>query len=95
MKMFISTAPIIFDLDKKVVNAVIMQLELENDSKENPSDAKDIGKLLKKGTEFIHVYDFVMVHILKTETLDYHYISKKYIKTYFPTIPTPPPNVAC
>ncbi len=95
MKMFISTAPLIFDLDQKVINAVIMQLEIENDTKENSVDANDINKLLKKGTEFIHVYDVVMVPILQTETLDYHYISNKYIKTYFPAIPTPPPNVAC
>lgn len=93
-KMIISTAPLILNLDKKVVNAVIMQLELENDTKEGASDAKDINNILKKGTEFFHVYDLVVVPSLRVDDIDYHYVSKKYIKTYFPRVPTPPPNQA-
>lgn len=93
-KMVISTAPMILNLDKKVVHAVIMQLEWENDSKESASDAKDINNILKKGTDFFHIYDFVVVPSLRVDDIDYHYVSKKYIKVYFPRVPTPPPNQA-
>ncbi len=93
-KMIISTAPIVLDLDKKVVNAAILQLELENNSKESGSDAKDINDFLKKGTEFIHVYDFVICPPVFTEKVSHHQFLRAYIKTYFPSVPTPPPNEA-
>jgi hypothetical protein len=92
--MLISTAPVFLNIDQKVVKAAIMQLELENDSKENPSEAKDLNNILKKGVDFLHVYDFTISPITPAEPIDFHFISKKYFKTYFPSVPTPPPNVA-
>ncbi|MBU0695886.1 MAG: hypothetical protein KKE39_05095 [Bacteroidetes bacterium] len=93
-KMLISTAPVFLNLDQKVVKAAIMQLELENDSKESHGEAKDLNNILKKGVEFLHVYDFKIISISLVQTIDYHFFSKKYFKTYFPSVPTPPPNVA-
>ena len=93
-KMCISTAPVFFDLDKKVVNAAIMQLELESEAKENNTDTKNVNNILKKGVDFINVYNFDVNLLLEIDDVDYHFVSKKYIKTFFPRVPTPPPNQA-
>lgn len=91
-KMIISTAPMFLSLDKKVVSAAIMQLELENEAKKNTSDAKEGNNLLKKGVDFMNDHEFGLTPILKIDDIDYHYVSKEYIKMYFPRVPTPPPN---
>jgi hypothetical protein len=93
IKMSITTAPIFFSLDKKVINAVIMQLELENNSKENPAEAKDNANFFKKGIDFIHCKNFEIAQLLILDDIDYHFIYKQYIKTFFPRVPTPPPNL--
>ena len=93
IKMAISTAPLFLCLDKKVVNAVIMQLELENNAKENPTESKDNNSFFKKGIDFIHYNDFEIAQILTIDDVDYHFVSKQYIKTFFPRVPTPPPNL--
>ncbi|TKB98926.1 hypothetical protein FA046_07365 [Pedobacter cryophilus] len=90
--MFISTAPVFFDLDQKVVNAAIMQLELEIEAKENNADTKNVNNFLKKGIDFINNQNFSVNTVLKIDDIDYHFVSKKYIKTYFPRVLTPPPN---
>ncbi len=90
--MFIVAAPLILSLDKKVVRSVIMQLELENDTKQSSSDSKESNNFLKNGFEFVRNYDYEIMPILKIDDIDYHYVSKKYIKKYFPRVPTPPPN---
>lgn len=90
--MIISTAPIFLSLDKKVVTAVILQLELENDSKKNTTDAKDGNNFLKKDSDFMRDHEFGLIPILKIDDIDYHYFSKEYVKMYFPRVPTPPPN---
>lgn len=83
----ISVAPVIFSLDKKLVSAVIMQLELENETKDG---TKDFNKVFNRGTEVKH--QFTLNYTLSTVFLDYHYLSKKYFTLYFPAVPTPPPN---
>lgn len=93
--MVISTAPVIFNLDSEIVNAVIMQLELENETKDNHSAAKHIKIFLKNGTDGNSFYSFLNVQFVVNNSVDYFYISKKYIKTFFPRVPTPPPNYAC
>jgi len=93
VKMAISTAPVFLSIDKRVVNAVILQLELENNAKENPSENKDNNNLFKKGIDFIHYNDFEIAHILTIDDIDCHFVSKQYIKTFFPTVLTPPPNL--
>lgn len=89
VKMSISVAPVIFSLDKKLVNSVIMQLELENETKEG---VKDFNKVFTSVKEFSHSFDFS--YTLTSVFLDYHYLSKKYLTLYFPAVPTPPPNHA-
>lgn len=85
--MMISIAPVIFSLDKKLVSAVIMQLELENETKDG---AKDFNKAFNKVNEIKHSFTFN--YSLSNIFLDYHYFSKKYLTLYFPAVPTPPPN---
>lgn len=88
-KMVISVAPVIFHLDNKVVNAVIMQLE--NETKEKDTTEKDTIKEKKSFDEYytqlirfnVHVLEVNILH--NQETLIYH-------KAYFPSVPTPPPN---
>jgi hypothetical protein len=92
-KTGISTALIFLSLDKKVVNAVIMQLELENNAKENPSDTKDNTNFFKKGIDFIHYNNFEIAQIFTSDYIDCHFVSKEYIKTFFQRVPTPPPNL--
>ena len=94
MKMVISTAPVIFDLDSKVVKAAIVQLELENETKDN-SAAKQMKTFLKSGTDYIHFSEFLTFSFILNNTTSRYYISKKYSKTYFPSVPTPPPNHTC
>lgn len=94
MKMIIATAPIIFDLDKTIVSAAILQLELENETKEATKSAKDLSQTLKKGVDFIHTYNLSNNFLIIDHVIDYHYLSKKYTELYFPSVPTPPPNFA-
>lgn len=93
VKMMIASAPIIFNLDKKIVNAAIMQLELENETKDSPKEAKE-NQFFKKNLDFIHTYNLVVDHFVIDEALNYHFLSKKYTNVYFPSVPTPPPNLA-
>lgn len=90
--MIISTAPVFINLDQKVVKAAIMQLELENENNESSGEAKDLNNIAKKGVEFLHVYDFKIIPITPVQAIDFHFISKKYLKIYFPLVLTPPPN---
>lgn len=91
VKMAISIAPVIFMMDKKVVNAVIMQLENETKSEKDSTDKEDLKE--KKAfdeyySQFIridfHVFQINSLH--NQENLIYHNI-------FYPVVPTPPPNV--
>lgn len=88
VKMLVAIAPVIFDFDKKLVNAAIMQLELEGETK----DAKDINKTFKTTCDLINSYDLAFSYSLVGEFSNYHYFSKKFLTLYFPPVPTPPPN---
>ena len=86
--MFIATAPVIFAFDKSLVNAVIMQLELETETK----DANDINKMFKKSNDLISSHEISFNYSLVSLFSNYHYFSKKHLTLYFPAVPTPPPN---
>ncbi len=88
--MFVAVAPVIFDFDKGLAKVAIMQLELENETK----DVKDINKMFKKSTDLINKHDYSFSYSLVSLFLNYDYFSKKYLNLYFPAIPTPPPNFA-
>jgi len=89
-KMVISIAPIIVaHFDPCSVNAAIMQLEIENETK--PTDIKEMSV-----KEYLTVTSFDLqlvhpVHILQvTSGNDDH---AKHLQPFYPSVPTPPPNV--
>ncbi|MCZ4242524.1 hypothetical protein [Pedobacter punctiformis] len=92
-KMGISGAPVFFtNVDKEIMNAVIMQIELEHDG------GKDAAKGTAKFTDFklIEVnyplvsYEFSSGHFSLNNSFFEH--SKRYVDPYHATVPTPPPN---
>ncbi|GGE53093.1 MULTISPECIES: hypothetical protein [Pedobacter] len=92
-KMGISGAPVFYkSMDKEIMNAVIMQIELEHDS------GKDTGKDITKFTDFkllelnhpIFAYEFSSSHFVLKSSFIEHF--KRYVDPYHPTVPTPPPN---
>jgi len=91
-KMIISVAPAFLSLNNKTVNAVIMQLELENKNEKDDPD-KDSGKEKKffdEDFQFVYYAEQVPVTI-KTNKL----LSPKhalYQPNHHPSVPTPPPD---
>lgn len=90
IKMGLSVAPVFISLDKKSVNAVIMQLEHDNDAKKSDS-SKEFEKE-KKGCDenFTHALIFEAFH--QHTSLSLAEESTAYSLTYHPSVPTPPPN---
>lgn len=91
-KMLISVAPVIVDqIDSKTINLVIMQLEIQH------PDLHDYKDLSHK--QAFATYDnnslFNLTPIALLVSKRYIKNNKKHIRTYFPLIPTPPPNYAC
>ncbi|MBC8052033.1 MAG: hypothetical protein H7Y13_03115 [Sphingobacteriaceae bacterium] len=90
MKMVISAAPLIIShFDKKAVNAVIMQLEIENHAKSN-----DVKETSVKEYFTMSSFRFTLLHptqLMLSEmiTVDHD----KHIRAFYPPVPTPPPNV--
>jgi len=92
-KMVISGAPVFFtSLDKEIMNAVIMQIELEH------SSGKDSNKNTAKFTDFKLIelnyslvsYDFSLYHFCLNNSFIEHF--KRHVDPYYPAVPTPPPN---
>lgn len=89
-KMVISIAPVIFQLDNKVVNAVIMQLENETKSeKENP-DKEDFKEKKSFDEYYTHLVRY-NIHVIEVNIL-HNQESLIYHEVYYPVVPTPPPN---
>ncbi|MFA6945729.1 MAG: hypothetical protein WC220_07465 [Pedobacter sp.] len=90
-KMVISIVPVIANhIDSKIVNAVIMQLEIESHNSKGADQMKDS---LTKGEWLsgFYKFNFCRPHsIIATNKyiamLDYQ------IQAFYPTVPTPPPN---
>jgi len=90
-KMVISGAPVFFaQLDKSLMNAVIMQLEAENSGDDaSKSSIKFVDQKL-----MFHFYELTY-HPVSMETgvtnsfIDH---SRRYVDPYHPSVPTPPPN---
>lgn len=90
-KMVISVAPLVAThLDSKIVNAVIMQLEIESHSTKGADQAKDS---LNKGEWLSDLFKFnfsqphqILAANKYIAMQDYH------IQVFYPTVPTPPPN---
>jgi len=90
-KMVISGAPVFFaHLDKNLMNAVIMQLEVEN-------QGDDTGKGSIKFADhklMFQRYDLIYVPVLIDFGITNSFIdhSRRYVDPYHPLVPTPPPN---
>lgn len=90
-KMVISIAPLIAThFDSKVVNAVIMQLEIETHSSTSTDHAKDS---LTKGEWLSGIFKF---NFEQPQTLiaikRYLAMQDFHIEAFYPSVPTPPPN---
>ncbi|MGB4399482.1 MAG: hypothetical protein WBJ10_08930 [Daejeonella sp.] len=90
-KMAISVAPMVaIHMDSEVVNAVIMQLEIENHSTKGADQAKDSlnkGEWLNGPSKF--KFFNPQVDILSNR---YILLRDNPIRAFFPSVPTPPPN---
>jgi hypothetical protein len=90
LKMVLSVAPLIVaHFDKQAVNAVIMQLEIENHAK--PGEVKDSS--IKEYLTLIH---FRLTQMSPTLLVLPSMISVDHdvhVQAFYPSVPTPPPNV--
>lgn len=91
IKMLIGAVPLMADsFDSKLINSVIMQLEEENHSEKSSGKIKqNLSKDYCNGhSEFS--FSNPMLYMLEGG-----YASEKqtHIRTYFPSVPTPPPSV--
>ncbi|RZL44971.1 MAG: hypothetical protein EOP00_18530 [Pedobacter sp.] len=90
-KMVISGAPVIFaHLDKALMNAVIMQLEVEN----NGDDTQKTSIKFADHKLMFHKYDLTYVPVILDYGVTNSFIehSRRYVDPYHPSVPTPPPN---
>ncbi len=90
-KMVISVAPLVADhMDSEVVNAVIMQLEIENHSAKGSEKAKDC---IDKGDWLngLNKYSFSRPQVV-IALGSYVFLRHSPIQAFYPSVPTPPPN---
>jgi len=90
LKMIISAAPLIMShFDKQAVNAVIMQLEIENNGKTNDVKESAVKEYFTLGN-----FGFTLSHpiqLILTSTISVDH--DKHVRAFYPAVPTPPPNV--
>jgi hypothetical protein len=89
-KMMLTTLPIIFDGKKILIKTISIQIE--QDSKEESKDGKDLDNQVKKGTEFIKNFEFSAFNNVTTKKISLSFYSKKYLIVFHPKVLTPPPN---
>ncbi len=89
--MVISVAPLIaIHLDSGVVNAVIMQLEIENHSTKGTDSAKET---LNKGEWLTGLSKFKFCTPQVDVASSQHIFLRHHpIQAFYPSVPTPPPN---
>ncbi len=88
-KMIISVAPVVFSaIDKGLMNAVIMQIEVEN----NGDEAQK--KSLKFSDHKFLSFNITNFKIVLNCSVSNSFIehSGRYVDPYHPSVPTPPPN---
>jgi len=90
-KMIISIAPVIANhIDNRIVNAVIMQLEIETNASKGVDQAKES---LNKGEWLSGIFKFNLSSPQTSVALKkYSAISQFFTESFFPSVPTPPPN---
>jgi len=91
VKMIISIAPLIANqVDNKIVNAVIMQLEIETNASKGLDQAKDS---LSKAEWLNGFYKFDFNRPNSSIAMNTYILMQSYqIQSFYPAIPTPPPN---
>lgn len=90
-KMVISGAPLIFSaLDKGLMSAVIMQLEVEHNGEEN----QKFSLKFSDQKLFTERFDLPTLHVEVNCGVSNSFIehSRRYVDPYHPSVPTPPPN---
>ena len=89
--MVISIAPLIADhIDNRIVNAVIMQIEIETNASKGVDQAKES---LNKGEWLSGIYKFNLTSPQTCVSLKkYSARSQFLVESFFPSVPTPPPN---
>ncbi len=88
--MLISAAPLIVaHLDPDSINAVIMQLEIEDNSK--PTDVKELS--VKEYLTVTSYNDFVPSFVFLESQSVFNEDHSKHMQAFYPPVPTPPPNV--
>lgn len=88
--MVLSIAPVFVEIDRSTVNAVILQLELENETHETTKDTKSFKK-----SEVNDLYEMCLLPIEMDVKVKYHIKPRNYVASFFPSVPTPPPNTFC
>ncbi|WP_395625529.1 hypothetical protein [Daejeonella sp.] len=91
VKMVISIAPLIaIHLDSKIMNSVIMQLEIETNSSKAADQVKDS---LNKGEYLIgsNKFNFEEPHQIMN-SIQYVLLQYAHKELFYPRIPSPPPN---
>lgn len=90
-KMIISGAPVFFsNLDKDLMNAVIMQLENENNGDDSgKSSLKYADHKLMFQRFDIHYSPLLTSQGIKNSFIDHF---RRYVDPFHPSVPTPPPN---
>jgi hypothetical protein len=94
MKMAISGAPLFFSSsDKEILNAVIMQVELEHgNSQDAGKDISKLGDIKFFGLDnMFSVYELPVFNLSISNSFIEHY--KRYVDPHHPSVPTPPPNL--
>jgi hypothetical protein len=91
-KMMISAAPVYFShLDKSLMNAVIMQLEAENNGDDSGKEnIKFADHKLMFDTQYIN---YAIVFNALDTMIRFVTHAHRYFDPYHPSVPTPPPNL--
>lgn len=90
MKILISCSPFFSNyIDKETILQVVLQLEIENNGGSGGDQAKDFAKEYPKSTTHLSYVPplelFNALHVIADDG--------GHIPAYYPSVPTPPPNV--
>ena len=89
-KMVISAAPLVADhINSEIVNLVIMQLEIENNSAKGADQSKDC--LYKEWVNGFSKFNFSRPQI-GISLNHYTFLGDSPIQAFYPSVLTPPPN---
>ena len=88
-KMIISIAPLIINFsDNEQIRAVILQLEIENNAKEADNSKEKVGKAFYDTSDSPFFASSSLIHFFLMLPVEKH----SDIESFYPSVPTPPPN---